>query len=95
MAVDGREGSPTRGRWAGVELTAENHRAFYVPQGCAAGYQALEDGAEVLYLVSGFYTPGTERGLRPDDPALAIAWPLPIATLSQKDLAWPLLQADV
>jgi dTDP-4-dehydrorhamnose 3,5-epimerase len=91
VTVDVREGSPSYGRWAGVELSDENRRAFFIPEGCAAGYQALVDGAEVLYLVSGFYTPDAECGLRPDDPAVAIDWPLPAVSLSQKDLAWPLL----
>lgn len=91
VAIDARESSPTFGRWFGEHLSADNRRAFYVPHRCAAGYQSLTDGAEVLYLVSGFYTPEAERGFRPDDPAIGIAWPLPASLVSDKDRSWPLL----
>jgi len=90
VIVDVRPDSPTRGRWAGVELSAENGRALYVPEGFAHGYQTLEDGTETFYLVSEFYAPGAERGLRWDDPGLAIEWPQPEgAIVSEKDRAWP------
>lgn len=92
VAVDVREGSPTFGRWTGVVLSAENRYGLYIPPVCAAGYQALTDGAEVLYTVSGFYAPEAERGLRYDDPALGIEWPLPPSIVSEKDRAWPLLE---
>lgn len=91
VAVDAREGSTTFGRWFGVHLSAANRRALYVPPLCAAGYQALTDEAEVLYLVSGFYTPDAESGLRYDDPAIGIEWPLPPSLVSEKDASWPLL----
>jgi dTDP-4-dehydrorhamnose 3,5-epimerase len=87
--VDLREGSPTHGRWIGHELTAENRRAVYVPAGFAHGYQALTDGAEVLYSASEPYRPGAERGLRWDDPAFGIKWPVTPPILSEKDAAWP------
>ena len=61
----------------------------YVPEGCAHGYQALADGAEVTYLVSAPYVPAAERGIRPDDPAFGIRWPLPPAGVSARDAAWP------
>lgn len=91
VAVDVREGSETFGHWTGVMLSAENRRGLYVPPACAAGYQTLVDGAEILYSVSGFYAPEAERGVRQDDPALAIAWPLEPTVVSEKDRAWPLL----
>ena len=64
-----------------------------MPPSFAHGYLTLTDGAEVTYQVGEFYTPGCERGLRWDDPALGIAWPVPVAVLSEKDAAWPLLDA--
>ena len=93
VAVDMREGSPTFGRWTGVVLSAENRRALYLPPVCAAGYQTLTDDAEILYSVSGFYAPEAERGVRHDDPTLAIDWPLEPTVVSDKDRSWPLLQA--
>ncbi|MDH3679839.1 MAG: dTDP-4-dehydrorhamnose 3,5-epimerase, partial [Acidimicrobiia bacterium] len=91
VIVDCRAGSSQRWRWIGVELTAENRRALYVPAGFAHGYQTLTDDTEVFYLVSEFYTPGAETGLRHSDPDLAIEWPLPARAVSSKDDAWPLL----
>lgn len=93
VVVDVRPGSPTYLRWAGVELRAGERRAVYVPPGCAHGYLALTDGAEVLYSSSTPYVPGGEHGLRWDDPVLAIAWPHPVEVVSAKDAAWPLLPA--
>jgi dTDP-4-dehydrorhamnose 3,5-epimerase len=92
VAVDVRTDSPTYGRWAGVELSSESGRMFYVPPGCAHGYQTLADDTEVFYLVSAFYCPGAERGVRHDDPAVGISWPLPVSLLSEKDRAWPALE---
>src|SRR3712207_2144495 len=91
VIVDMRPDSPTYLVHIGVELTAENRRALYVPEMFAHGYQALTDGAEVTYQVSEAYTPGTERGLRHDDPALGLSWPLPVSVISPKDAAWPLM----
>ena len=91
VIVDVRPGSPTYLQSFGVELTADNRRALYVPPMFAHGYQALTDGAEVGYQVSEAYTPGTERGLRHDDPALGLAWPLPVSVISDKDAGWPFL----
>lgn len=89
--VDVREGSPTYLQSFSIELTAENRTALYVPPMFAHGYQALTDGAEVSYQVSEAYTPGTERGLRHDDPALGLVWPQPVTVISDKDASWPLL----
>ena len=91
IIVDVREGSPTYLQHVAVELTAANRRSLYVPPMFAHGYQTLVDGAEVTYQVSEAYTPGTERGLRHDDPALGLSWPLPVSTISDKDASWPLL----
>lgn len=92
VIVDMRPESPTYLQHVGVELSAENHRAFYIPDLFAHGYQALTDGAEALYQVSEFYTPGVEGGLRYDDPVLGIDWPLPATEVSEKDQSWPLLE---
>jgi dTDP-4-dehydrorhamnose 3,5-epimerase len=89
VIIDLRSGSPTRGHWFGVELTAANRLMLYVPAGFAHGFQALADDTEALYQVSEFYTPGAERGVRHDDPAFAIRWPLPVTAISDKDASWP------
>ena len=93
VVVDVRPGSPTYGAHLGMELDAERGAALYVPPLCATGYQALTDGATALYFVSSPYAPECERGLRYDDPALGIDWPLPATRVSEKDRTWPLLEA--
>ena len=75
-----------------IELTAENRQALYIPEGFAHGFQTLTDETEVIYQMGEFYTPGSAYGLRYDDPALAIDWPLPISEISDRDLAWPLFR---
>lgn len=94
VVVDLRPDSPTFRRWAGVELTAENRRAFFVPRGCAHGFQTLVDDTEAIYDVSAPYTPGLERGVHYADPAFGIPWPLPVASISDKDAAWPFFDAE-
>jgi dTDP-4-dehydrorhamnose 3,5-epimerase len=89
VIIDLRPESPTFKGWVGIELTAENRRALYVPEGCAHGFQTLADDTEVMYQVSAFYAPGAEGGVRHDDPAFAIRWPLPVSVISPKDAAWP------
>lgn len=90
VIVDLREGSPTRGQWYGTELSADNKRALLVPSGFAHAYQTLQDDSEVIYLVSAFYAPGAEKGLRWNDPSIGIAWPITEGvTVSDKDVAWP------
>lgn len=91
VVVDTRPSSPTHLRHVAVELSAETRRALAIPAECATGYQAIEDDTEVLYLVSGVYSPEHERGLRFDDPSLDLKWPLPPAEISDKDRSWPLL----
>lgn len=89
VIVDLRPASPTYRTHVGVTLTAENRTALFVPGLVAHGYQTLEDGSEVTYPVGEFFTPGHERGLRWDDPAFGIEWPLPVAAISEKDQSWP------
>jgi dTDP-4-dehydrorhamnose 3,5-epimerase len=93
VIVDMRPEFPTYLSHIGLELSAENRRALYVPEMFAHGYQALTDGAEVVYQVGEFYTPGYERGLRYDDPLLEISWPLAATEMSDKDRNWPLLES--
>lgn len=88
VIIDLRPESPTFKQWIGVELTAENHRMLYVPEGFAHGFQTLEDNTEVFYQVSEFYHPESERGVRWDDPAFNIEWPLPVTVVSEKDQRW-------
>lgn len=89
VIIDLRPDSPSYLRWIGVELTEDNYRMLYVPEGFAHGFQTLADNTEVTYQVSAFYTPGAERGARYNDPRFAIEWPLPVAVISEKDAAWP------
>ncbi|MEZ5317509.1 MAG: dTDP-4-dehydrorhamnose 3,5-epimerase [Vicinamibacterales bacterium] len=89
VAVDLRPGSPTYRRWTGVTLSADNRRMLYVPEGCAHGYLTLEDGAEVVYPVTHVYTPEAEGGIRWNDPAFGIEWPIAPEVISPKDQAWP------
>ena len=77
-------------RWFGTELSADNRRMLYVPEGCAHGFLTLEDDTEALYLTTSYWSPEHERGLRWDDPAIGIEWPLEPTVLSEKDRAWPL-----
>lgn len=91
IIVDLRPESPTYLEHVAVELTADNHRALYVPERFAHGYQVLEDRTETSYQVGEFYAPETEGGLRYSDPRLGLTWPLPVAEISPKDAAWKLL----
>ena len=89
VCVDLRPGSPTFRHWRGYELSAENRRLFHIPIGCAHGFQTLTDAAEVHYLISEFYAPEAARGVRYNDPAFGIDWPLPVSAISDKDRMWP------
>ncbi len=91
VIVDLRADSPSYKRWHAVELSAGNRRALYVPEGFAQGFQTLADDSEVLYLMSQFYRPDAARGLRWDDPALGIAWPIADPQLSDRDRSLPRL----
>ena len=85
IIVDLRPESPTYLEHVAVELDADNHRALYVPERFAHGYQGLADGTETSYQVGEFYTPGSEGGLHYDDPRLRLRWPLPVTEISEKD----------
>lgn len=89
VIVDLRVDSPTYRQWIGVELTAQGRRMLYVPAGCAHGYQTLTDNTEMYYQTSEEYTPEFARGVRYDDPAFGIAWPLPVTSISDADRSWP------
>lgn len=90
VAVDLRAGSPTFLRWHAEELSPENAHMLVIPEGCAHGFQTLEADTELLYLHTTAYTPGAEGGVRYDDPAIGIRWPLPAANISSRDTghAW-------
>lgn len=92
--VDVRPGSPTRGRWYGVELTASNGRMLLVPKGFAHGFVTLSDDVLVSYLMSEVHVPSAARGARHDDPAFGIAWPVPVRLVSEADRAWPDFDVD-
>ncbi|MGJ3263435.1 MAG: dTDP-4-dehydrorhamnose 3,5-epimerase [Salinarimonas sp.] len=93
VIVDVREGSPTRGRWHALRLDAASRRALYVPKGVAHGFVTLVDETEVLYQMTTPYVAEAATGLRWDDPLLAIDWPVTEPILSERDAAWPLLDA--
>ena len=85
VAVDVRAGSPTLHHWIGHELSAENGRALYIAPGLAHGFQALQDGSDVFYMMTQPYSPSLTRGARWNDPAFAIEWPLPDPIISERD----------
>lgn len=87
--LDLREDSPTFGKHVMVELSAENHRALWVPPYCGHGFVTHEDNTEATYMVSGKYSPEHERGSRYDDPAFGLEWPEEIRVISDKDASWP------
>ncbi len=92
VAVDVRSGSSTFGRWVGVELTMDNRRMLYIPPGCAHGYLTLTDNAEIMYFTSEYYRPEVAVGMRFDDPAFGIDWPIPVSVISDRDRAWALIE---
>jgi dTDP-4-dehydrorhamnose 3,5-epimerase len=90
VIVDLREASKTRLQWFAAELSADNHRALYVPRGFAHGFQTLADDSEVFYQMSEFYRPDGARGIRWNDPSIGIRWPLAEPILSARDRDLPL-----
>lgn len=94
VLVDLRAGSPTFLHHFGIELSAEAGNALFIPEGCAHGFQVLEADSELLYLHTAPYAPAHEGGLRCDDPALGIAWPLPVAQQSDRDRSFALIDAN-
>lgn len=94
VAVDLRSESPTFLQWHAQELIPDDAQMLVIPEGFAHGFQALEPESELLYLVTAFYHPPSEGGIRHDDPRLSIAWPLPPRNVSPRDLVHPLIQED-
>jgi len=91
VVVDLRPDSHTRFQWYGVELRADNYRLLYVPEGCAHGYQTLEDSTDLHYMTSQYFTPSAAKGVRFDDPVFGIKWPLAPTAISEQDRNWPLV----
>jgi dTDP-4-dehydrorhamnose 3,5-epimerase len=90
VAVDLRPDSPSYRKWFGTELSAGNGCMLYIPEHCAHGYQTLEDDTEMHYMASEFFVPSAVRGLRYNDPAFNIQWPLTATAVSEQDRNWPL-----
>ena len=91
VIVDLRPGSPTHGRWEALEITMENRRMVYVPQGFAHGFLTLRDATEVAYQMTANYAPSHARGIRWDDPSLRVTWPMAPTLISARDRSYPLL----
>ena len=94
VAVDLRQGSATFLQWHAEELSADNNRMFIIPEGFAHGFQVLDESSELLYLHTAAYNPSAEGGLRFDDPAIGIDWPLTITDISLRDQQHPLLSDE-
>ena len=95
VIIDLRSSSSTFKKWFGVELTEENYKMLYVPEGFAHGFQTLEDNSEIIYQVSEFYTPKSELGIHWNDPAFNITWPIEEKIITEKDNSWKLFNSDV
>ncbi len=95
VIVDIRPNSPTCKEWVGLELTEENRHMLYIPEGCAHGYQTLEDNTEICYQTSQFYAPEYAAGVRYDDPAFEIQWPADVTNISDADRSWPNYQGSL
>lgn len=91
VIIDLREDSPTYRQWDAVELTAENRRMLYMPEGIAHGYITLVDGTEAYYHASSPWTPSAESGVRWNDPSFGVEWPFDPTIISEKDANWPLV----
>lgn len=89
VIIDLRPDSPTYKQWIGVELTESNYKMLFVPKDFAHGFLTLLDDSEVMYLVSQFYAPGSELGIRWNDPQFSIQWPFDVQVISEKDQQWP------
>jgi dTDP-4-dehydrorhamnose 3,5-epimerase len=89
VVIDLRPQSPTFRQWLGFELSDKNDVQLYIPKGFAHGFQTLRDDCRVNYLISEFHAPAAASGVRHDDPAFGITWPLPVTSMSEKDRRWP------
>jgi dTDP-4-dehydrorhamnose 3,5-epimerase len=89
VIIDLRQDSDTYTKWISVDLTADNYKMIFVPEGFAHGFQTLSDDTEIFYQVSQFYTPGSEDGIRWNEPLFGIDWPLEVTVISEKDMNWP------
>lgn len=89
VVLDLRRSSPSYRKWYGVELSASAGQMLFVPEGCAHGYQTLETNTEIYYMTSAFYVAAAVRGVRFDDPAFNIKWPLAATVVSEQDRKWP------
>lgn len=94
VLVDVRPDSPSYKKHVAIELNRSNRLSVYVPEGVAHGWQALEHVSEIAYFVQGFWSKEHERGIRPDDPAAAIVWPLEPVSVCERDRTWPLFKED-
>jgi dTDP-4-dehydrorhamnose 3,5-epimerase len=94
VIIDLRPESATYCQWIAVELTRDNHRALYIPEGFAHGFQTLEDDSEVFYQMFEFFAPECAAGVRWDDPAFNVQWPLPRPIISEKDLSYPFFERN-
>ena len=90
VVLDLRHDSPSYTKWISVELTADNRRSLYIPEGCANGFQTLSDDTEILYMMSEYFHPESYAGVRYNDPAFNIEWPeISMRTMSEQDKNWP------
>jgi dTDP-4-dehydrorhamnose 3,5-epimerase len=89
VALDLRPGSSSFRQWVGIELSAKNRRALYIPEGCAHGFLTLDDDCEVHYQISTAYVPEAARGVRWDDTAFAISWPAEVVVINERDRSYP------
>lgn len=89
VVLDLRRGSPTFGKWFASELNAGNHKMLYVPEGCAHGFQSLQDESTIFYQISEAYHPKSARGIRWNDPLFAIKWPIDAPMLADRDRSFP------
>jgi len=94
VAVDLRPDSATYLKWHGEVLSGDDEKALRIPEGFAHGFQVLEENTELLYFHSEYYAPRSEGGVRFDDPAIGINWPLPATDISARDKSYPLILAD-
>jgi dTDP-4-dehydrorhamnose 3,5-epimerase len=94
VIVDLRPDSPTHRQWVGYELTADNHKMLYAPEGFAHGYQTLTDDAEMYYMTTGVYAKESATGVMFNDPAFEIQWPLAVQVISDADEKWPAYRSE-